>query len=78
MVWRYAITGMNIALYRDKGRLRHSLLNHSNSENPGRLFPITPDSVESEVKYLLGPQHLRVPGAEKMKLNALSKTCRAM
>jgi hypothetical protein len=41
MIWQHAMTGMHIALYRDKRRLTYGLLDGSNCKTPGELFPIT-------------------------------------
>lgn len=81
-IWEYTITGRCIALYRDRGRLTHGLLDGSNTRAPGDLVPITPESIRHEVLRLANS--LRddrwdfPPQPKQANLTALLKTCRSM
>lgn len=81
-IWKYAMSGMNIVIYRAKGRLTHCLLDHSNAETPGELRFVSPESIRYAVMERTNPPSTYTwdspPREKNMKLNSLLKTCRMM
>ncbi|KAF2176474.1 hypothetical protein K469DRAFT_489428, partial [Zopfia rhizophila CBS 207.26] len=81
-IWRFAIAGQCVGLYREKRRLTYGLLGHSTMKTPGELIRITPDTVRSEVAQMTDPSSKETwgcqPGLKKTNLTALLKTCRTI
>lgn len=81
MIWEYTFGGNCIALYRNEGRLVHTLLDESNSQEPARDFPVQPGTIKdalglSRSKQLKHGDKLYRPST--LGVLAVLQSCRSM
>jgi len=81
LIWECAVGGNLIALYRDGGRLTHSLVDGTNSPEPGRDIPIRTESILDEATLMFGSTHAHgtnLPPAHTLRVLAMLQTCWTM
>jgi hypothetical protein len=81
LIWEHAFGGHLIAIYRDNGRLTHTVLDENNATVCANDMPVRLETIKKAVMYLPGgtTQTGRMPQVStKLNILALLQCCRTM